>query len=117
MSSEYARNILCADNYELFDIVCRRLNARPIEPIESIAYDVGVTVDELCRWVIGFKEERRRVKSPYQGKARAPLAQSQSTSTPLWSDTDDGRRARIAQKARDGARAARLAMMEGKTIA
>ena len=110
MTSEYARNILCPDNYDLFDSVCRRLNARPIEPIESIAYDIGVTVDELCRWVIGFKEEKRRIKSPDQGKARAPLAQSRCTSTPLWSDDEDRRRQRIAQKARDGARAAREAM-------
>ena len=109
VQSARARNVLRPDNYELFDEVCARLNQRdPVIPVAGIAAWVGVTEDELVRWVIAFKD--RKPKAPYQNKAFAPLAQSQSTSTPLWSDTDDRRRQRIAQKARDGARAAREAM-------
>lgn len=108
---EYTRNILTADNYELFDMVRDRLNHRPIEPIESIAFDIGVSVDELCRWVIGFSE-KKRPKAPYQGKAFAPIAQPRSTSVPLWADDQDRQRRRIAQRARDGARATRLALEE-----
>ena len=108
---EYTRNMLRPDNYELFDIVRDRLNHRPIEPIESIAFDIGVTVDDLCRWVIGFSE-KNRPKAPYQSPKFAPIGPSRSTSTDMWADSEEKRRQRIAQKARDGARAARMAMEE-----
>jgi transposase-like protein len=103
--SEYARNILRPDNYELFDMVRDRLNHRPIEPIESIAYDIGVTVDELCRWVIKFSEKGRK-RQQYQSKAFAPLAQPRGATREGWEQSDDMRRQKIAQRARDGARAA-----------
>ena len=106
---EYTRNLLTADNYELFDNVRDRLNLRPVEPIQSIAYDLGVTVDDLCRWVIGFSEKKR---PKYQSPKFAAIGPSRSTSTDLWADSEEKRRQRIAQKARDGARAARLAMEE-----
>jgi hypothetical protein len=111
MNDEYTRNILRPDNYELFDIVRDRLNHRPIEPIESIAYDIGVSVDDLCRWVIGFREAGRP-SAPYQSPKFAAIGPSRSTSTDLWADGESKRRQRFAQKARDGARAARLAMEE-----
>lgn len=104
---EFARNILRPDNYELFDIVRDRLNARPVEPIDSIARDIGVTVDQLCRWVIKFSE-KNRPKKHYQSKEFAALDMTRAKSTDLWSDRPDRQRQRIAQKARDGARAARL---------
>ncbi len=106
---EYARNMLRPDNYELFDIVRKRLNAKPVEPIDSIAADIGVTVDQLCRWVIKFSE-KKRPKAPYQGKDFAPIGPSRSTSTPMWADGLDRQRQRAAQKARDGARATILAL-------
>lgn len=104
---EYTRNMLCADNYDLFDNVRWRLNARPVEPIESIAADIGVSVDDLCRWVIGFREAKR---PKYQSPNFAPLAQPRTPGVELWADDEDRHRQRIAQKARDGARATRLAL-------
>jgi hypothetical protein len=104
---EYTRSILCADNYELFDKVRNRLNLRPAEPVESIANDLGVTVDDLCRWVISFKEAKR---PKYQSAKLAPIAPPRAPSVGLWADDEDRRRQRIAQKARDGARATILAL-------
>lgn len=108
MMDEYAENLLRPDNYELFDNVRWRLNARPVEPIENIAHDVGVSVDELCRWVIGFKE-KGRPRSHYQSPKFAAL-RPPSGGCELWADDESNRRRRIAQKARDGARATRLAL-------
>jgi hypothetical protein len=107
MSDEYTRSILCADNYDLFDKVRDRLNIRPPEPIQSIAFDLGVTVDDLCRWVIGFKESKR---PKYQSAKLAPIAQPRTKAVTIWADDEDRRRQRIAQKARDGARATILAL-------
>ncbi len=105
---DFAESILRPDNFDLFDNVRWRLNARPVEPIENIAHDIGVTVDQLCRWVIGFSEKGR--SNPYQSPRYAALGQPRTNSVALWADTEDRRRQRIAQKARDGARAAREAM-------
>lgn len=105
---EYTKSLLCADNYELFENVRWRLNARePFEPIESIAHDIGVSVDDLCRWVISFKEPRR---PKYQSPKFAALAPPKVTGSDPWADDEGRRRARFAQKARDGARAALLAL-------
>lgn len=108
---EYARNILRPDNYDLFDIVRDRLKARPAEPIDSIAADIGVTVDQLCRWVVSFSE-KRRLRSNYQSKKFAAIGDQRVHSNGMWNDDEDRRRARAAQKARDGARATRLALEE-----
>lgn len=114
--SEFARNVLRRDNYELFDIVRDRLNARPVEPIASIALEIGVTVDELCRWVISFSEKKRQ-RVPYQGKQFAPIAKPRNPNngTPIWAEAPDRQRQRNAQKASDGARATRLALAEEMT--
>lgn len=108
--SARARNVLRPDNYELFDEVCARLNQRdPVIPVVGIAAWVGVTEDELVRWVIKFSEKKRPQRSPYQNKDFAPVAQPRGHGVDLWSDSPDRQRQRIAQKARDGARAALLA--------
>lgn len=105
----FARSILRPDNYDLFDIVRRRLDARPAEPVECIARDIGVTVDQLCRWVIAFKE-RKGTKAHYQGKSFAAVRPPSQAIADVWADEDSRKRKRIAQKARDGARAALEAM-------
>lgn len=54
-----AAQILTPDNYDLFDLVSYQLNQRnPVIPIEATARGLGVSVDALCRWVIGFRERR-----------------------------------------------------------
>lgn len=106
---DFARSILRPDNYDLFDIVRDRLNARPAEPVEVIAQEIGVTVDQLCRWVIGFRESGRP-RSTYQSAKFAALRPPDRPSPDVWADVDDRRRQRMAQKARDGARARREAL-------
>jgi hypothetical protein len=109
-TSEVARNVLRPDNYELFDEVRKRLNQRdPVIPIAGIAAWIGVTEDELIRWVIGFSE-KGRLRSNYQSKKFAAIGEPRVRNTGIWTDDEDRRRARVAQKARDGARAAREAM-------
>lgn len=104
--SERARNLLRPDNYELFDEVRDRLNQRdPVIPIAGIAAWIGVTEDELIRWVIGFTE-KGRLRSNYQSKKFAALGERRVRNSGIWNDDEDRRRSRIAQKARDGARAA-----------
>jgi hypothetical protein len=105
-----ARNLLRPDNHDLFDDVSLRLDARnPSIPIDTIAADIGVTVDALCRWVIGFKEKGAR-RSVSQSRDFAPVRPSQGHGGSMWSDDEDRRRQRIIQKARDGARATREAL-------
>lgn len=53
-----AAQILTPDNYELFDLVCDQFNNYPAVTVAQTASGLGVTVDDLCRWVIGFKERR-----------------------------------------------------------
>jgi hypothetical protein len=108
--NDRARNLLRPDNYELFDEVRDRLNQRdPVIPIDGVAAWLGVTVDELCRWIIKFSE-KKRPKSIYQSKAFAPLAQPRQSGATQWADDQYRQRQRIAQRARDGARAAREAL-------
>lgn len=104
---DYANSILRPDNYDLFDMVRARLNAKPTEPIDIIAGEIGVTVDQLCRWVIRFSEKRR---PKYQSPKFAPLRPPVVSPPDLWADDEARRRQRIAQKARDGARAALRAL-------
>ena len=106
---EYTESLLRPDNYDLFENVCWRLRARPVEPIDSIALDVGVTVDDLCRWVLGFRE-KGRPKAPYQSRKFAALRPPVVATPDPWADDEDRRRQRFAQKARDGAREARMAL-------
>lgn len=108
MTDAYTRNILRPDNRELFAIVCSRLNARPVEPIECIANDVGVSVDDLCRWVIGFKESRRT--TAYQSPRFAPLPQPKYENGHDDQQPENIRRMKAWKRAHEGARATRLAM-------
>lgn len=105
---DFAESILRPDNYDLFDTVRFRLNARPAEPVASIAADIGVTVDQLCRWVIGFTEKGRG--GFYQAKRYSALRPPEKSIPDLWADDEGRRRERMAQKARDGARATREAL-------
>lgn len=105
-----ARNLLRPDNHDLFEQVRLELNARnPVIPIGEIAGRLGVSVDALCRWVIGFKE-RRKQRVPYQAKVFAPLRPPVVSPSDPWADDEDRRRRRFAQKAREGARATILAL-------
>lgn len=105
----YASEILCADNYELFDRVCARLNAKPIEPIDIIASDIGVTVDELCRWVIAYRAPKNK-RPPYQSPKLSPIAQPRRETGPADTRSPDSRRLLNWKKATEGARAARQAL-------
>jgi hypothetical protein len=104
-----ARNLLRPDNYDLFEQVRLELNARnPVIPIDDIASRLCVSVDDLCRWVIGFKEAKR--KAPYQSPVFAPLRPPKVSGPDVWADDEARRRQKFAQKARDGARATILAL-------
>lgn len=99
-----ARNLLRPDNRELFDEVCLRLNARkPVIPIQVIADDIGVSVDALCRWVIGFKESRRQ--TAYQSPKFAPLPIPKHVNGHDAQQPENIRRMKAWKKAHEGARA------------
>lgn len=53
-----AERILTPDNYELFALVCDQFNSHPNVTVTQTASGLGVSVDDLCRWVIEFKEYR-----------------------------------------------------------
>lgn len=55
---EIAQRILTPDNHALFKEVCDWLNTFKGVSITALARQLGVEVDDLCRWVIGFKEPR-----------------------------------------------------------
>jgi hypothetical protein len=106
-----ARNLLRPDNYDLFEQVRLELNARnPVIPIDDIASRLCVSVDDLCRWVIGFKEPTVKRKQFYQAPAFAPLRPPKVSPPDAWADDEYRRKQRFAQKARDGARATILAL-------
>lgn len=56
--AETAALILTPDNYELFKLVRDQLNEHPTVSIDATARGLGVSVDDLCKWVIAFKEPR-----------------------------------------------------------
>ena len=107
MTDEYTRNMLCADNHALFDKVRDRLNARPIEPIDIIARDIGVTVDDLCRWFIAYKAPRK--PKAYQSPNFPAIGQPKVANGPSWTQDDNSRRFLAWKRAKDGAKAAREA--------
>lgn len=97
------RDLLTQDNYELFDIVRNRLNAKPVEPIDCIARDIGVTVDELCRWVLSFSEKKRHAK-PYQSPRFPAIALPQRDGDGSgWNQDNNIRRMKAWKKAHEGA--------------
>jgi len=55
---ETAERILTPDNVALFNMVRDQLNDFPTVPIAATARGLGVSVDDLCRWIIGFKEPK-----------------------------------------------------------
>lgn len=101
-----ADDLLRPDARELFETVRTRLNARdPAEPIQAIADDLGVTVDQLCRWFIAYKEPRRHKKA-YQSPRFPALPEPLGKITDPWADSEARRRQAIWKKQREGAKAA-----------
>ena len=102
-----ARDILRPDNRELFETVRTRLNARhPVEPVQAIADELGVTVDELCRWFVAYKEPRKA--KAYQSPRFPALPQPSQPQRDPWVDSEERRRMAIWRKQTEGARKARL---------
>jgi hypothetical protein len=102
-------DLLRPDNHELFDAVRKRLNQRdPVVPIAMIAWDLGVTVDELCKWIMAYKEPRKpkAYQSPRFPAIGAPLVKS----APEWAQGDSTRRFLAWKRAHDGAVKARKAL-------
>lgn len=100
-------DILRPDNRELFETVKCKLNQRsPVIPVATIADEIGVTVDELCRWFISYKERKGKA---YQSPRFAALAPPRMKTTDQWADTEEDRRMAIWRKQTEGARKARLA--------
>lgn len=105
------QDLLRPDNHDLFDEICARLNQRPVVPFETIAAELGCSVDQLVRFVAEHKLPPRQ-KSFYQSPRFAALR-------PPFRDVHDAfaapltrQRETHAQRARDGARATRLANAE-----
>lgn len=104
-----ARNLLRPDNRDLFEEVRLRLNARhPVISIDTIAADIGVTVDALCRWVMEYREPKAR-RSVYQSPKFAALPAPKYAKGHDASQPDNIRAMKAWQRQHDGARAARLA--------
>jgi hypothetical protein len=74
-----ADDVLRPDNQELFDRVRDKLNQRsPSIPMASIADEIGVSIEELCRWFIGFREPRDpHVLPPSQFVPRDPTLRAE----------------------------------------
>ena len=65
-------DILRPDDHDLFKLVSAKLNQRnPIIPMEVIAESLCVTVDELCRWVLAYREPKAAIRHTPAG-ARPP---------------------------------------------
>lgn len=104
-----ARNLLRPDNRDLFEEVRLRLNARhPVISIDTIAADIGVTVDALCRWVMEYREPKAR-RSVYQSPQFAALPRPKYGSGHDDQQPDNIRAMKAWQRQRNGARATRLA--------
>lgn len=71
-TAEMAALTLTPDNYELFELVCDQFNSHPNVTVAQTASGLGVTVDDLCRWVIGFKERRPPAMLPLVNTIRLP---------------------------------------------
>lgn len=103
-------DLLRPDNHDLFDHVrLRILSKTPVFTMAMIADEFGVTVDELCRWIMDYKQPGRRRKSVYQAPRFPAIAQPRRDSGPDWARSDDARRQAAWKRASEGARAAREA--------
>lgn len=101
-------DLLRPDNHELFDHVrLRILSKDPVFTMDQIAVEFGVSVDELCRWIMAYKEPRKA--KAYQAPRFAPIGQPRKASAPSWVKDDDARRFIAWKRSRDGAKAAREA--------
>jgi hypothetical protein len=99
------RDFLRPDNHDLYDEIAAEMNAQPPVSLTSIADRLGVSVDELCRFVL-----EHRNPSPRFPALRPPRHAGVDT----FVLPAEAQSRRNAQRARDGARATRLALeLEG----
>jgi hypothetical protein len=106
-----ASDLLRPDNRELFETVRDKLNQRsPVVPVQFIADELGVTVDELCRWFIAYKEPRKA--KAYQSPRFPALPEPKQPIRDPWADSEERRRQAIWKRQHEAARAAREAMSD-----
>jgi hypothetical protein len=105
------RDFLRPDNHDLYDEIAAEMNAQPPVSLTSIADRLGVSVDELCRFVL---EHRNPPKSAYQSPRFPALRPPRHAGVDTFVLPAETQSRRNAQRARDGARATRQALeLEG----
>lgn len=74
-------------------------------PMTTIAAELGVGVDDLCAWIMAYKEPRHRYVD--NSKGGAAILVSDGPVRDHWSLSESARRFEIWRKSHYGARAAR----------
>ena len=108
--SDDPASILTTHNHDLMKLVKARVDAE--YPMSFIAHELGVDVDDLCRWILhDYREPRVRKHKPYQNKGATALGEPKRPGN-SWSPAEQVRRQSAWQRQRDGAAAARKAIAE-----
>jgi hypothetical protein len=98
-------DLLRPDDRELFERVREQLNRRnPPVSIQVVADEIGVSVDDLCRWVLAYKEPRK--KKAYQSPRFPAIAPPKHRISDPWADDENRRRQAMWRKQHAGATAA-----------
>jgi len=80
------------------------VNATPPKPMTRIASDLGVDVDELCAWVMEYKEPKRKA---YQHRDGMPLPEQSLPQREHWGLSGDAQRLANWRRQKEAAAAAR----------
>lgn len=86
-----------------------RVQCNTDKPMSRIAAELGVDVDDLCRWIMAYKAPKQ--SKPYVNRQSPPLGFT-TPERSHWSSPQSAQRFANWRKARDGAAAARKAMVE-----
>jgi hypothetical protein len=81
-----------------------RIQCNTTKPMTRIAAELGVDVDDLCAWIMAYKEPRKA--RPYENKGAGPIGEPKRPGN-SWSPAAQARRQAAWLRQRDGAAATR----------
>jgi hypothetical protein len=104
--STYAGQAMTRDDHELMRLIRARVNQNPPIPMSQIAAELGVDIDELCAFIMAYKEPRQR-KAFDNRSYGPPIARVTPGNVDHWSQPEQAQRFLNWRRARDGAAQAR----------
>lgn len=91
---------------KLWAYVRARVNARPAVTMSHIARELGLHVDDLCAWIMAYREPRP-TKGEQRKKPGPPMLLAGTSGGQVWSQSRQARAFAAWRKQHDGAVRAR----------